>query len=311
ASSFLAEGALGGRGVVPTMAAMADPHSITLPAPGGGSLLVQQWEARAECHSNPRGAVVLVHGIGRHSGLFPRLVQGLTNHGYTVLGLDLPGHGRSSGQRGHILHWSEFRLAVAAVLDQVERQLPQSPRFLVGHSLGGTVVLDAALHLPGRLQGTVAANPALGASAVHPLRLLLARLLSPLWPAFSLSTGIPLALSSRDPEVLARAEHDPLRHGRASVRLASEYLRTTAWLRRHAADFRGPLLLLCSGDDRVVSTEASQAFFAAAASSDKTWRTYPDSYHDLFEDLDHQQVISDLLGWLDAHSGISAREASS
>lgn len=291
--------------MAPTMAAisqgngtgMADPQSSTLAAPGGGSLQLQQWAAAG----SPRAEVVLVHGIGRHSGLFPRLVAGLTAHGYSVVGLDLPGHGRSSGRRGHIRRWSDFRQAVVAVLAERERQRPQLPRFLVGHSLGGTVVLDAVLHDPGRVRGTVVANPALGASAIHPLRMLLGRLLSPLWPTFSLSTGIPLAASSRDPQVLARLEQDPLRHTRGTVRLASEYLRTVAWIRRHAGNFRGPLLLLNSGHDLVVSSDAARAFFEAVPGSDKSWRTYPESYHDLFEDLDHRQVLTDLVTWLDSH----------
>lgn len=276
---------------------MAEPHGITLATAAGGTLMVQQWPASG----NPRGMVVLVHGIGRHSGLFPRLVAALTAHGYGVAGLDLPGHGRSSGRRGHIRRWAELRQAVLAVLDRVEHEQPQLPRFLVGHSLGGTVVLEAMLRAPGRVQGTVVANPALGASAVAPLRLLLARLLSPLCPSFSLSTGIPLTLSSRDPAVIRAVEQDPLRHTRGSVRLASEYLRTSAWIRGHPQLWSGPLLVLCSGSDRVVNPEPARRFFTALPVADKRWITYPESFHDLFEDLDHARVIADLLAWLDAH----------
>jgi alpha-beta hydrolase superfamily lysophospholipase len=60
-------------------------------------------------------------------------------------------------------------------------------------------------------------------------------------------------------------------------------------------------LVLQSGDDRVTGPAAAQRFFAAAGSADKTFRLYPESRHELFDDLDRAAVIADLLAWLNTH----------
>ena len=64
---------------------------------------------------------------------------------------------------------------------------------------------------------------------------------------------------------------------------------------------RLPLLLLQSGDDRVTGPAAAELVFAAAGSPDKTWHLYPESRHELFDDLDRPAVLADLGAWLEIH----------
>lgn len=81
-------------------------------------------------------AVLVVHGWGSRSEHMLALVEALRCSGRTVVALDLPGHGASSGR---ILHMG---IAVEAV-DAAWRQFgPFSA--MVGHSFGGAVVVNAA-----------------------------------------------------------------------------------------------------------------------------------------------------------------------
>ncbi|MEI7666722.1 MAG: alpha/beta fold hydrolase [Synechococcaceae cyanobacterium ELA263] len=254
----------------------------------------------------PRALLVCVHGIGGHGVTFARLAQALTPFGYAVEALDLPGHGHSPGRRGSMRRWSDWRGAVLTVLSDVIARSPRIPCFLVGHSMGGTVVLDLALEEPEALQtlgvqGLILSNPALDAAGISSWRLVLARLLSWLWPAFTLKTGIADGAASRDLQVQAERAADPWRHNRCSARLASEFLATTDRLYQAAPHLLLPLLLLQSGADQVTPGAAAQLFFAAAGSPDKSWRLYPDSYHELYDDLDREQVFADLLAWLNSH----------
>lgn len=251
----------------------------------------------------PRSVVVLVHGLGGHGGRFDAVALALARLGHTLYAPDLPGHGRSPGPRGWIPRWEAFRLSLSGLLERVEEETPPLPVFLLGHSLGAAVVLDLALRQPDRLRGVIVSNPALDAEGVARWRRLVARLLSSLWPRFTLPTGIPLEAACRDPTALARYAADPLRHDRCTVRLATEFMATAAELRRHAGHFAMPLLVLQSGADRVTAAEAAHRFFEAVGSVDKTWSLYPRSYHELYDDLEHQQVIQDLASWLDAHGG--------
>ncbi len=254
--------------------------------------------------SSPRGVVVLVHGIGGHSGLFENLAASLAPLGFDLHALDLPGHGRSPGPRGWIPSWAAFRDSLGLFLDHLQRQgRILSPPVLLGHSLGGTVVLDLALCHPHRARGLIVSNPALAANGVAPWRVLVARSLSGLWPTFSLATGIPLSSCSRDPEVLDHLAADPLCHSSCTARLATEFLTTAEGILRQAARLRAPLLVLQSGADTVTFPAEARRFFDAAGSADKTWRLYPASYHEIFADLDREQVIRDLSEWLAGHGG--------
>ncbi len=253
-----------------------------------------------------RAVLVCVHGIGGHSLTFERLAAALVPHGYAIEAIDLPGHGLSPGRRGAMKRWGEWRRAVLAFLADVIARSPGIACFLVGHSMGATVVLDLALEAPQALQilgvqGLILTNPGLDAAGVSRWRLLLARLLSWLWPEFTLETGIADTAASRDPLVLAQRAADPWRHSRCSARLGSEFLATTARLRQAAPHLRLPLVLLQSGADQVTPAAGARRFYAAAGSADKTWRSYPESYHELYDDLDRERVFTDLLAWLEGH----------
>lgn len=263
-------------------------------------LAFRHWSAQGERH----GVVVMVHGIGGHSGLFEPVASTLTRQGYALYALDLPGHGHSPGPRGWIPRWDAFRLSLARFLDQVEAEVGCTPTFLLGHSLGGTVVLDLLLSDPSRRQGVrgvIVSNPALDPGGIEPWRRWLALVLSRLWPRFCLSTGIRLDATCRDPDVLAGFAADTLRHGRCTARLGTEFMGAAAAIRREAPRLETPLLVLQSGRDSITLPEGAHRFFAAVGATDKTWKFYPDSYHEIYDDLDQAEVLRDVADWLTAH----------
>jgi alpha-beta hydrolase superfamily lysophospholipase len=270
-------------------------------APDGTRMHLRRW-SRAPL---PCGNLVAVHGIGGHGGGFAGLACALADRGWQVWAPDLPGHGLSPGPRGWVHHWSVLPAALAAVLAHVCCATKgQPPPLLLGHSLGGAMALDLVLDGPPAAAvpaALVLSNPALDAEGIAAWRVQAARLLSRLWPRLSLDTGIDMALSCRDPLALERYRSDPLRHSRCSVRLGAGFLEAAARIRRRAPELRLPLLVLQSGDDRVTGPAAAQRFFAAAGSADKTFRLYPESRHELFDDLDRAAVIADLLAWLNTH----------
>jgi alpha-beta hydrolase superfamily lysophospholipase len=265
---------------------------------GGSRLYYQRWFP----DEPPVGILALVHGLGGHSKLFDNGVRCLLPQGYGIYALDLRGHGRSPGQRGHIQHWSELREDLRAFLGFIRTQEAAERYFLWGHSLGGTIALDYALHYPQSLQGLILSAPALGPIGVPPWKILLGQALSQIWPRFNLKVGIEHSASSRDAVALAKIVSDPLRHEYGTARLASEFFRTVRWIKCNGDRLQVPLLLLQGGADRITPPQSSRAFFERVQLQDKTYRGYPDSYHDLYADLNYMEVISDLVSWLHQHS---------
>ncbi len=95
-------------------------------------------------------AIVMVHGLGANQTHFEHVAPPLVAAGYRVCGLDLPGFGLSGKPRRHYtIRWMAG--AVTALLDQ----LGIARATLAGHSLGGLVVADAALHEPARVESLV------------------------------------------------------------------------------------------------------------------------------------------------------------
>ena len=258
-------------------------------------LYYQSWHP--DC--SIKGIVAIVHGLGGHSDIFGNLVKFLCDRGLAVYGFDLRGHGRSPGQRGYINNWSEFREDLKAFLELIATK-DKSPLFLLGQSLGGTITLDYALHYPSQLQGLILLSPALKVS-VDPLKSILGRTFSRFMPRFTLDTGFDLAAGSRDPQVVAAYAQDSLRHTKGTARLATQFWQTAAWIEMNAAMLEVPLLILHGGADRITMPESSRLLFETINFTDKEIKEYPESYHELHNDLNYQEVFIDIENWLEKH----------
>ncbi len=62
-----------------------------------------------------------------------------------------------------------------------------------------------------------------------------------------------------------------------------------------------PLLILHGGADRISLPESSRLLFEQITFADKERREYPESYHELHNDLNYQEVLVDLGYWLEKH----------
>ncbi|MEU2348649.1 lysophospholipase [Modestobacter sp. NPDC049651] len=266
--------------------------------PGG-----QYWQAWTP--PAPVGVVALVHGLHEHGGRYAHVAERLARAGYAVSAVDHPGHGRSPGTRGNIG-------SMAATVDGVDRLVRQAadghpglPVFVYGHSMGGLIALQYLTGTPDRrVRGAVISAPALdtGASATA-----VQRLLSPVISRLLPDLGV-LALDaeaiSRDPAVVAAYRSDPLNHtGKVRARTGHEMVATGAALPERLARLTMPLLVVHGGADRLVPAAASEVVPARAGSADVTRTVYPGLFHEPHNEPEQEQVLDDVVGWLDAHRG--------
>lgn len=258
-----------------------------------------------------KGVLAIVHGLGEHSGRYCQIVKGLTAAGYAVFGFDNQGHGKSEGQRGHINRWQDYRDNTQAFLSLIRQQEPTAPLFLMGHSLGGLIVLDYVLRSSDsaafqalNLQGMIVSAPPFQPTSGTANRRLkvLARLFSGLLPRYSLSMELSQGGLSRDPSVADQAVEDPLTHSSVTLRWGSETLSTLGWVKDHIDQLSLPLLLTHGEDDPIISPAGSKMIFQQVNSPDKTLKIYPGSYHEPHNDLDADTVVFDLLRWMEAET---------
>lgn len=270
----------------------------TLTGVGGVRLYRQQWLP----DEAPTAAVVIVHGIGEHSGRYMNLVNCLIPRGYALYALDHRGYGRSEGRCGYINDWSEFREDLRALVTLAQDEIDGLPLFMFCHSMGGVIGLDYALHYPQGLAGVVASAPAIGTLTVHPVMWWLARVLDRIWPTFSMSptSGVEWKIS-RDPEVLEAARTDPLNRNKATPRLGVQLRQTIDWIHAHAAEWQLPLLVIHGTADNIASIDGSRRFVEHVTYPDARLQAYDGGYHELFNDIIRDEVLTDVAAWLDEH----------
>jgi alpha-beta hydrolase superfamily lysophospholipase len=250
-----------------------------------------------------RGILVLVHGLGEHTGRYEPVGRFFAESRYALAGFDMRGHGLSAGPRGHTPNYDALLDDVSNFLGQVRRRFPHIPLFLYGHSLGGNLVLNLALRRRPGIQGVIATSPWLRV-AFEPARpkLVLAQVLNWIAPAFTQEWGLETDDLSHDMQAVDAYDADPLIHGRISARLFVAVSEAGRWALEHAAEFPLPLLLMHGSADQVTSPEASEEFAVRAAGKQVTWRRWDGLFHELHNEVSRGQVLDFAVHWLDGEA---------
>jgi alpha-beta hydrolase superfamily lysophospholipase len=248
------------------------------------------------------GVVVLVHGLHEHGGRYGHVAERLAAAGYASYAVDHPGHGRSPGTRGNIGSMAATVDGVAALVRLAGERHPEVPLFVYGHSLGGLIALQYLTGAPDpRVRGAVISGPALDTGTANGVQRALAPVLSRLLPDLGV-LQLDADAVSRDPEVVRAYRTDPLdRMGKVRARTGAEMMKATAALPARLRSLTLPLFVLHGGADRLVPPAASEMVPAHAASQDLTRRVYPGLYHEPHNEPEKDQVLDDVVAWLDAH----------
>jgi alpha-beta hydrolase superfamily lysophospholipase len=264
----------------------------------GRKLFFQSWKPEG----TPKATIAIVHGGLEHSGHYKYLVDSLLEKGFALTGLDLRGHGRSEGKRGHVMDWNEIREDMGFYLSKLEKEFPGKPLFLFGHSMGGAIALDYSLRRSPALSGVILSGAAISTAIYNSILISASRLVSAFFPSLTVNLNYDFSILSRDPSVVEEYVNDPLVLSTNSLRFATEYLKTVAWVRDHPSDWKLPLLMLYGSEESFVSLEDINKFFGDVSCEDKELIIYEGGFHQPHNDLQREQVFSDIEMWIDKRS---------
>ena len=254
--------------------------------------------------------VLIVHGLGEHSGRYERLAQRLVDAGNCVRAYDQYGHGQSQGPRGGMDHAKRFTLDLAHVLNQTITSLSQdTPLILLGHSFGGLVAAHFIAEKRARVQALVLSSPALDPGLSKVQKGLVATLPRVL-PNLRVKNGLPLKYLTHDQTVIDAYRADPLVHKMVSARLARYIADAGPATVAKAAEWTVPTLLMWAGEDRFVAPAGSRAFAAHAPKAVVQSTEYAELYHEIFNEQHAEPVYAELLGWLDQRIASGAQPTS-
>jgi len=261
----------------------------------GLSLFGQNWQPE----NHPKAVIYLVHGMGEYSGRYVHVADRLTKAGYAIFAFDLRGHGQSSGPRGHTPSYEALMKDISSLLEVADKQFPQLPFFLYGHSLGGNLVLNYILRHQPQLKGVIVTDPWLRLAFEPPaFKVTLGKVMNKIWPSFSQSSGLDTKALSHDPHVVRAYENDPLVHDHISARMFIGIYQSGQWALEHASEFSLPLLLMQGGDDKIISVEAGREF-ADKIKENCTLKIWDGLYHEIHNEPEKEEVFKYLIDWLD------------
>ena len=276
---------------------------MTTPAPTLPMLPMRDGTRLAQRHWDPagpaKGTVLIVHGLGEHSGRYDHVATFLTARGWHVIAYDLRGHGHSEGRRGAIRRADDHLTDLTTVVDAVRSSplTPDTRLLLLGHSMGGAFAAQFAARAVRPIDGLILSSPALdpGLTSSQRIQLAIGRTLT---PGLALSNQLDVTRLSHDPAVVAAYRADPLVHDRVTPRLAQAIVDAGTEAIARAPHWTLPTLLLWAGDDRNVAPAGSARFAARAPSDQVTATVFPAMFHEIFNEPARAQVFAALETWL-------------
>jgi acylglycerol lipase len=256
---------------------------------------------------DPR-CLVIFHGFGEHGGRylhFPHYVQSVVSSVYC---LDHRGHGRSEGLRGHVdrfdLYAEDAILAIKRVDEQLKKRFGKSEIHLLGHSLGGLVALRAIFlqsDLP--LASVSISAPLLGVKVEVPkIKKWGSKILAKVWGSVHFTSEIDPRDLSHDKGVVETYITDRLVHKKVTPLFFEGLQAAIQDTIRRDSGIHSPIQMLIPLQDQVVNAEASLQFFRDLKWRDKLLKTYPNFFHEPFNEIGKEQVFEDLIQWIKSHS---------
>jgi alpha-beta hydrolase superfamily lysophospholipase len=222
--------------------------------------------------------------------------------GYAVYSLDQIGHGRSAGERVLVRDFSDFTITLKKYLDLIDIWQPETPIFLIGHSMGGLIVPSYLVDYQDELSGAIISAPFVKIpDYLNALTVIGGRILSLIFPKAGL-VGVDAEGVSKDPAVVEAYENDPLVYrGKTSARLGAEMLKEMDRLKRHGSRINLPILTLQGKEDRLVDPSGASYLNYLVGSKDKVLKEYNGLHHEIFNEPEREMVFKDVEVWLEAH----------
>jgi len=255
--------------------------------------------------ADERARIVIAHGLGEHCGRYQHVMEMLAGNGLSVWALDHRGHGQSDGNRGHIDSFDQYIQDLRQLIEIARKDLPENRKcFLLGHSMGGLLVLNFAYKHARLIDGVIASSPGL-APAQPPSRIksALGSIMSVLRPKLAFDNELDSRFLSHDAEVLAAYDNDPLVHQWVTARWFTQYLNAMKETMDAAPAIKTPILMQVAGVDHLVNPQASRQFFEKLSLADKKLCFYDGLYHEIYNEVDkrRENVLNDLENWLMEH----------
>jgi alpha-beta hydrolase superfamily lysophospholipase len=277
--------------------------------------------------------VLIVHGLAEHSGRYHPFAGFLASKGIQAYSFDLRGHGRSTGGGGNPDEkagflalsggWDTFVRDLDLWVGFIQKEYPDVPLFLLGHSLGSFLARAYAASQGGKLAGLILSGTGSNPTFTGAVLRLFAKIEDEingrkepgtlcfrfLYRIFARSVKdrrTRFDWLSRDEKTVDAYIADPL-CGKPlpagflydSMKVAAA-LRKPAFIRKTPGNL--PVYIFSGGSDPVgnFSKGVTEVYreYQKAGLSNITMKIYSGGRHEMLNEINRDEVYHDVLGWI-------------
>jgi alpha-beta hydrolase superfamily lysophospholipase len=260
-----------------------------------GQQKLSGWYWQAE---NPEAIVILIHGFGEHISRYDHVAEKFTAKDISVLGVDLIGHGSSTGKRGHVDSIKDFYDTIDAMVNYAKQETNDLPFALYGHSMGGNIILNYQLkNAESDFCCILSSSPWLKLK-MQPsvVQLFLAKAMNRIYPSLQQSGDLDITQISSVEAVQKDYDNDPMNHDKISVRLFNEIYKHGLFAIEHAAKIKIPVLVAHGDDDGITSANASEEF--ANNCPNASLKLWSELRHETHNEHNQDEVIDYYVEWV-------------
>ena len=267
-----------------------------LPMADGCKLFLRSWV------TDSSDVLLILHGLGAHSGWFINMADTLAKRGLTVYADDHRGFGHSEGLPAHIDNYGTFVEDCHALVTEIRRRHPDRNIYVLGHSMGGIFTTHLAAKYGQELSGILYLNPWVEDSSHLSLGTTLAILFGGLLKSkryYQVAGGTEVMTTRQEAIEMLNADTYWRRKQTASFLFQLLLMRMA--ILKLAKQITLPVLVMQAGQDKAVLISGTRKLSSALASNDKTWKGYEEFWHDSEFEEEHSRMDSDIAEWIGRH----------
>jgi len=219
--------------------------------------------------------LLIIHGLGEHSGRYLKLIKLLNENGVKVFTFDLPGHGKSKGLRGDISSLEEL-------FKYIENYIPDN-YILFGHSLGGLLATRFCQFTEKKPEKLILSDPAIGNIAKN--KVLLAFL--KIFKKMQISNRIKLEDLSTNPNAIEKYKNDILVHDKITIRTVLMMFNEAEKALERIEELKLPTLLLYGKEDKIINVSE----YDKIIQDNITKVSFEKGKHELFECIYNEKAF--------------------
>lgn len=240
----------------------------------------------------PKASVCIIHGLGEHSARYDTVARFLNQMGFSVYSMDILGHGKSDGARGHIGNNMAVMFTIDKLVTYAQNANKNCPVFMYGHSLGGNLALTYRLFMGmDKVSGYVLTSPWLETKyTMSTAKIALMKTVSLVYPqkSFDISAEIKKDRKVSVKDIAEDYIKDDLIHPFMSVGTFISGRKRGKIITKNAKIKAAPVMIIQGSEDNICKKSTTEKF---AKDSDSIYIEIEGAGHELIHRREFYEIL--------------------